>query len=99
MMLTDFAIWSFSVFGLSMILAISKIFRPFREWILIKLRLPKIYDMLRCPMCNAFWIGICFHIFWKDITRSFFLDGLIASGVTLFLYCICWDLALKDKEF
>ena len=97
MMLTDFAIWSFAVFGLSMILAISRIAKPFRHF--IDKRSKFLHDMLKCPMCNAFWIGIIYHILWRNITSSFLLDGFLASGITLFLYCLCWDLALSDKDF
>ena len=96
-MLTDFAIWSLAVFGLSMILSISKIAKPFREFLFKKSLF--LYDLIKCPMCNAFWIGVVYTIIWRGVTGCILMDGLVASGITLFLYCICWNLAIGDEDF
>jgi len=99
MMLNDFAIWSFAVFGLSMILSISKIGKWIQGVIAFYFYGFGLEKLLKCPMCNAFWIGIIYHLTWKQVTGSFLVDGFLASGVVLFMYCICWDLAISDKEF
>ncbi len=66
-------------FGLTQILVYGKIFdkiRPTNGW---------AGDLLSCPMCTGFWVGV---ILWavNDTTELFSFDSSVATAV--FLGCI-----------
>ena len=69
-------IWfSLISYGLTQILVYGKILDPIRP------RSGKLGQLLRCPMCTGFWVGL---FLWsvKDYTKLFNFDG---SFITAFL--------------
>ena len=62
-------------YGLTQILVYGKIFDPIRP------KSGKLGQLLRCPMCTGFWVGI-FLWFVKDYTQLINFDN---SFVTAFL--------------
>ena len=62
-------------YGLTQILVYGKIFDPIRP------KSGKLGQLLKCPMCTGFWVGI-FLWFVKDYTQLFTFDD---SLVTAFL--------------
>jgi len=94
----EFLIWSFTVFGLTNILSISKIFAPVRYKLLYskKTVLIKLGQLLNCTMCTGFWVGIFLHIIGLPVTWLFLLDGFAASGVCWLLHAICYHLCLMS---
>ena len=60
-------------YGLTQILVYGKIFDPIRP------KSGKLGQLLKCPMCTGFWVGI-FLWFVKDYTQLFnFDDSLITA--------------------
>lgn len=62
-------------YGLTQILVYGKIFDPIRP------KSGKLGQLLKCPMCTGFWVGL-FLWFVKDYTQLFTFDN---SFVTAFL--------------
>tara|TARA_Y100001938_G_C7757907_1_gene267167 strand:- start:24 stop:329 length:306 start_codon:yes stop_codon:yes gene_type:complete len=65
-------------YGLTQILVYGKIFDPIRP------KSGKLGQLLECPMCTGFWVGL-FLWFVKDYTQLFTFDDSI---ITAFL-CAC----------
>ena len=62
-------------YGLTQILVYGKIFDPIRP------KSGKLGQLLKCPMCTGFWVGL-FLWFVKDYTQLFTFDN---SFITAFL--------------
>ena len=62
-------------YGLTQILVYGKIFDPIRP------KSGKLGQLLKCPMCTGFWVGL-FLWFVKDYTQLFNFDD---SFITAFL--------------
>ena len=62
-------------YGLTQILVYGKIFDPIRP------KSGKLGQLLKCPMCTGFWVGL-FLWFVKDYTQLFSFDD---SLITAFL--------------
>ena len=62
-------------YGLTQMLVYGKIFDPIRP------KSGKLGQLLKCPMCTGFWVGL-FLWFVKDYTQLFTFDN---SFVTAFL--------------
>ena len=63
-------------YGLTQILVYGKIFDPIRS------KSGKLGQLLECPMCTGFWVGI-FLWFVKDYTKLFNFDDSLATPLLL----------------
>lgn len=81
-------IWCIVLIGFSYILSISKIFKPVRSW--LSDNWVWGYNLMKCPMCNAFWIGLVLSFFMFSPTNIWLLDGLFASGVMLLVHSLLY---------
>ena len=73
-------IWfSLISYGLTQILVYGKIFDPIRP------KSGKLGQLLKCPMCTGFWVGLLLW-FVKDYTQLFTFDDSFITGV--FLGCV-----------
>ena len=63
-------------YGLTQILVYGKIFDPIRP------KSGKLGQLLKCPMCTGFWVGI-FLWFVKDYTQLFTFDNSFVTGLLL----------------
>lgn len=63
-------------YGLTQILVYGKILDPLRP------KTGKLGQLLECPMCTGFWVGI-FLWFVKDYTQLFTFDDSLVTGVLL----------------
>ncbi len=79
-------IWILTAFGLTEIVATSKIIEPLRS-ICDRLTLTKpIADLMRCSMCSGFWVGIVLHLVGYPMTDNPITDGGLASGASWSLH-------------
>lgn len=46
--------WALIVFGITLVVTGSSLFRPFRE----SLRPGKLQTLFRCPLCFGWWVGL-----------------------------------------
>lgn len=94
--LTLLLTWILVAYGITNIVVTSKIFKPFREWVIPR----SIFfgGMLQCMMCFSFWVGLLLsETLWSptnlmQIQSSFrftslLYDGFLASGSTWLIYC------------
>ena len=63
-------------YGLTQILVYGKIFDPIRP------KSGKLGQLLECPMCTGFWVGL-FLWFVKDYTQLFTFDNSVVTGLLL----------------
>ena len=63
-------------YGLTQILVYGKIFDPIRP------KSGKLGQLLKCPMCTGFWVGL-FLWFVKDYTQLFTFDNSVVTGLLL----------------
>ena len=63
-------------YGLTQLLVYGKIFDPLRP------QSGKLGQLLRCPMCTGFWVGL-FLWFVKDYTQLFTFDDSFITGILL----------------
>ena len=63
-------------YGLTQILVYGKIFDPVRP------KSGKLGQLLKCPMCTGFWVGI-FLWFVKDYTQLFTFDNSFITALLL----------------
>lgn len=63
-------------YGLTQILVYGKIFDPIRP------KSGKLGQLLKCPMCTGFWVGL-FLWFVKDYTKLFNFDDSLVTALLL----------------
>ena len=63
-------------YGLTQILVYGKIFDPIRP------KTGKLGQLLKCPMCTGFWVGL-FLWFVKDYTKLFNFDDSFITALLL----------------
>lgn len=78
---------SIAIFGVCNILSQGSILQKFRDWLQKKNTF--LYDLIKCPMCFGFWLGlICGGIYgpfeWYNP-----LNGFFYSATSWILWCIC----------
>lgn len=75
--MSDLLAWMLSVFGFTYIVVYSKILFRFRDWCY------KIYeplgDLVHCPLCLGFWVGLVGHFAMNSPTQNFFFDACLGS--------------------
>jgi len=112
-MLTDPVIlfqWLLAVFGVTIIITISKIFLPIRAAFLTqeiyedpsphffrKIR-KWIGELLHCAMCMGFWVGMGAGYFWLSPTQNIFIDGILGSAFSWLLYTNLWTKNVIQNE-
>tara|TARA_R100000152_G_C6697170_1_gene127476 strand:+ start:66 stop:344 length:279 start_codon:yes stop_codon:yes gene_type:complete len=71
-------IWAFAVFGITIIVTQSMLFKPIRD------RIEKTSDFLgtlfSCPLCFSFWASIATSLLLGPVSDNLFFDGCIGSG-------------------
>jgi hypothetical protein len=50
---------------------------------------PKLGQLLGCPMCFGFWVGMGLNVFYKPITSFILWDGFLSLSTCWILYCMC----------
>jgi len=59
----------------------------------------KIGDLLKCPMCTGFWVGLGFSVAWYSPTAfmggNWFCDALLGSTFAYILHSLIWRLEEK----
>lgn len=84
----DLIIISFAVFSFLVYFNNSKI--SFKKFImrLPITKNPYIYELLNCPFCQSFWIGILFTIFYNIAVLRYLVFFFFISGLFLILYML-----------
>jgi len=88
----DIVAWMVPIQGLTLVVTCSTIFKPIREWF-GKHNMPKLEEMLCCPMCFGWWTGLAASTFGFSLSNlgawivpgpaRVFIDAFAASYV-------CW---------
>lgn len=81
--LTWAAIW-----GASWVIADSKISLPVRFWVAERTRLHWLLDLLECPACLSFWIGLAVAFLLLDLRWLAIPFALASCGISLVLFLI-----------
>ena len=92
----DLLLFCLVAFGISNIITISKIGERWRGY--AGKAHPKLGELFHCPMCMGFWVGLVLGALWISPTNSIFLDGILGSTASWLIYCVTWQLALKDHK-
>jgi len=92
--LATLLIWILVSFGITLSVTRGKIFDPIRQRAL-KIN-STLGQLLQCPMCLGFWVGIFLSLFWQSLSGNCFLDGCLSLCTNSLLYFLSWYLALKD---
>ena len=78
--------WMLGVFGFTYIVVYSKLLRPVRE---NAYRVStKLGDLLHCPLCLGFWVGLLAHFVCGSPTHNFLFDACLGS-ITSWIGTIC----------
>ena len=75
--MSDLLAWMLSVFGFTYIVIYSKICKPFRVW--CQLKSDFLGELLKCPLCLGFWVGLPAHFLCGSPTHSLLFDLTLAS--------------------
>jgi len=75
--MSDLLAWLFSVFGFTYIVVYSKIFFKFRDWSYGKSQF--LGDLVHCPLCLGFWVGLAGHFAMFSPTHNILFDGCLGS--------------------
>lgn len=73
----ELVVWLLATYGMTIILSMSKIFRPIR--IQVAHLNPTLGELVSCSMCCGFWIGAGISILGCQVVNPL-LDGCIVSG-------------------
>ena len=88
--------WILVSFGITFSITHGKIFKALRHR--AEKTHIKLGELLHCPMCLGFWVGIILSLTWKSPTGNFILDGFFSLSTCWLLFCISWWLALHDER-
>jgi hypothetical protein len=88
-----FIYWILVSFGITTIVAISKIFEPLRRFIARKNTF--LGNLLPCTMCLGFWTGIFLSLTYFSPTGNIFFDACLSSACCWLLYCFTWFTTLR----
>jgi len=95
--------WILTVFGLVIIVSLSKLFEPVRMFA-AKMS-PFLGALLGCPMCFGFWAGGILNLLGYSHYGNFeglslLYDALLGSSVSYILHCVTWRLiTVKESPF
>lgn len=91
--------------GLTNIISKGKIFEPMRDFLELIPGFSFLANLINCPMCLGFWIGLGVSYYIYSPTQHFLAfdsyfyvaDGCVASGIIWVVYCMlekckCYDL-------
>ena len=93
--------WILTVFGLVVVVSLSKIMQPVR--VLAAKIHPLIGEWLGCPMCFGFWAGGIINLLGYSHyggygSYSILFDSLLASGTSYILHGLTWRITTLDKR-
>ena len=77
-------VWSLLCYSISIIVTGATVFEPLRKKVGEKNDF--LGQLLSCPMCFGFWVGIFLNLTLYPITNNFFFDGCLGSGITWLLF-------------
>lgn len=75
--MADLLAWALSVFGFTYIVVYSKITFRFRDWC-YKVS-EKLGQLMSCPLCLGFWVGLIAHFVCGSPTHNFFFDACLGA--------------------
>lgn len=73
--------WCLAVFGFTYIVVFSKITKSIREWA-DNVSFDWFGELLHCPLCTGFWVGLLGHFLMFSPTGSFLFDMCLGSIVS-----------------
>tara|TARA_R100001086_G_C11627366_1_gene200597 strand:- start:98 stop:394 length:297 start_codon:yes stop_codon:yes gene_type:complete len=94
--LTFLLVWSLVSFGITFSVTHGKLFKEMRKKF-CELH-QTLGQLVACPMCLGFWVGILLSMCWKSVTGSWVLDGFLSLSTCWLLYCLSWKLGLHDDR-
>ena len=89
-------VWILVSFGITLAVTQGSIFDGLRTR--ATLVHPKLGQLLGCPMCFGFWVGIGLNLVDHSITSSFIWDGFLSLSTCWILYCLCLWLTRDDDR-
>jgi|ETNvirnome_2_300_1030623.scaffolds.fasta_scaffold01919_5 hypothetical protein len=92
--LADLIVWTLVSFGITLCVTRGKILHPIREKILRTST--HLGQLVQCPMCFGFWVGVSLSLLWRSVSGNCILDGFYSLSINSLLYFLSWHLALKD---
>jgi hypothetical protein len=92
----ELLIWTLVSFGITFSVTHGKIFANMRKNAAEESQ--KLGELLHCPMCLGFWVGMLLSVAWKSITGNFILDGFLSLSTCWLLFTVSWALALHDDR-
>jgi len=92
--MSDLLAWVFACYGLTIILTMSVIMAPLRDFFqwkevkstLITKAMRWVGTLIQCPMCTSFWVGLFANRFWFSATNNLLMDAFLASGSCWVIY-------------
>lgn len=75
--MADLLAWMFSVFGFTYIAVYSQMTFKVRELLTKMSRF--LGDLVHCPLCLGFWVGLLAHFVCGSPTQNFFFDACLGS--------------------
>tara|TARA_Y100001937_G_scaffold67142_1_gene91842 strand:- start:540 stop:818 length:279 start_codon:yes stop_codon:yes gene_type:complete len=88
--------WILVSFGITFSVTHGKLFDNFREQLAKDNK--RLGQLVRCPMCLGFWVGMFLSLTWKSVTGVVFLDGFFSLASCWLLFAVSWALALHDDR-
>lgn len=83
-----FAAWALPILGATLIITCSTAFRSFRESLK---DVPLLGELVVCPMCTGFWVGVVASALGSSLQHAIFLPlRLFADGCSASV--VCWSL-------
>ena len=92
----ELLIWALVSFGITFAVTHGKLFADVRKKAAEKHQ--KLGELLCCPMCLGFWVGMFLSVTWKSPTGNFLCDGFLSLSTCWLLFAVSWALALHDDR-
>lgn len=94
-------IWVLVVYGVTLVITCSKIARPLRQ---LLSRWTFTHDLIVCPMCVGFWVGVCagkagrmfVHSDVFMLTGSNLANGFAASAACWVIHVVMMRLGASE---
>lgn len=100
-MLAAIVTWMLVVYGVTLVITQSKIAKPLRQ---LLSRWQFTHDLIVCPMCVGFWVGVCggkvgallAHSDVLMLTGSNVMNGFAASGACWIIHVVMVRLGASE---
>jgi len=94
--MSDLLAWMLSVFGFTYIVVYSKITFRFRDWC-YKVH-EKLGELVHCPLCSGFWVGLAAHFACGSPTHNILFDACLGSIAAWIGTLVIADLQYKFEK-